>query len=1189
MSSLKVYCIGPPRITRDDEPVELGRRTALALLIYLAVTGRQRSRDTIAAMFWPDLDQSRARKALRRDLSVLNKILGKVWFTVTRSTIGVNPEAGLWVDVHHFRRLVEVAEPHDYMRLEEAVTLYQDDFLAGFTLPNSPQFDEWQFFHTEKYRRQYATTLEILVENRASQADYRTAIDYAHRWLALDPLHEPVHRHLMQLYIWSGQQGAALRQYDECVHLLAKELDAPPAEETTALYNAIHAQRLIVPDSNNPKFRIASSQSDLEPIRKAVVSPTSFSSENASSQNFSDKYLEPQRNLDTQDRGRQSYPDTSRSSHLVAKHNLPPQPTPFIGREQEMAEIQQFVLREPNCRLLTLVGPGGIGKTRLALAVGQSIVESAVPPPNPQSRISNLNFKDGVYFVSLAPVNVLEFLVNTIAEALNFTFYSGADPKTLLLNYLREKAMLLVLDNFEQIIEGTELLSEIVLAAPGVQLLVTSRERLNIQEEWGYDIEGLAFPQTVGGLHEADLETLETYSAVHLFVQSARRAQASFHLTREESPHVVHICQLLAGMPLGLELAATWVRMMSCREISQEISQNLDFLTTSLRNVPARHRSLRAVFDHSWTLLAENEKLVLRQLTVFRGGFTREAAEVVADATLSLLSALVDKSLLRRTRGGRYEMHELVRQFATERLERISGASDEVQNRHSQYYLVWLRKQKARLFGHKQQESVEEIATEIDNVRSAWRWGTTQRNVTAVGRTLDCLMLFHDIRGRFREAEASFRNAADEFRQLGLGVNVQNATPAAREQDFVYWQLRVHQAFFLHRLGHAEASEKLIEECIHHLRVEGPEWREVLAYALVILSLVRYYLGRYAEARKYVLESWTALGKNGDRWLTGHLFFVMALVAEAQAQYDEAVENFRAAVTIFKELGDSSRFAFANTGLGRVRLAQGVYAEAIQHIQEALEVRQMLGDRPGIALSHTALGYAAEALGRFAEAAQYHETSAALHRETGNNLWATFCQNDMGNSLLALGQFERAQQICQQSLDFFRQAGDRVGIAHCLYNLGKIALETREFDAAQHSLQESLALRRTLDNQEHVAHSLNALGQSALATGDEKMAQNCFHEALDIASKLECAPVTLAVLVSWAALLQRNGENERAIELLTLVEHHIASGHETKENARRLRTELAIDAPSEVVEAAKAHGQTLELPTSTIDSLLLWR
>ena len=323
-------------------------------------------------------------------------------------------------------------------------------------------------------------------------------------------------------------------------------------------------------------------------------------------------------------------------------NNLPVQLTSLIGRDRELAEIDRL-LEDPNCRLLTLVGPGGIGKTRLALHAAARRVEKHT---------------QGVYFVPLTAVASPEFLVPTVAATLQFSIDTNAsdkDPKTQLLDFLGRQSMLLVIDNFEHLVEAAPLLDELLERARQIRLIVTSRERLNLRSEWTFDVPGLTYPRNGNGAR------IEDYGALSLFAERARQVDPGFSISEEERPHATRICRLVEGMPLGIELAAAWVSTLSCKEIAEEVERSADFLATSLRDVPAKHRSIRAAFEQSWRLLSGAPRVGFGRLSVFQGGFRREAAAAVAGLDLPMLADLVNKSLLRRTAVGRHEVHELLR------------------------------------------------------------------------------------------------------------------------------------------------------------------------------------------------------------------------------------------------------------------------------------------------------------------------------------------------------------------------------------------------------------------------------------------------------------------------------------------------------------------------------------------------
>lgn len=392
-------------------------------------------------------------------------------------------------------------------------------------------------------------------------------------------------------------------------------------------------------------------------------------------------------------------------------HNLPVQQTSFEGRREEVAEIAAR-LADPSCRLLTLVGPGGIGKTRLALhAAADQLV----------------NFADGVYFVPLSALTSADLIAPAIAGSLEIHVYGAEDPRLQLIQALRQKHLLLVLDNFEHLLEGTALLAEILAHASGVKILVTSRERLNIVEEWALTLTGLSYPDGDAG------QTLETYSAIQLFARRARSVDHRFSLD-ENAEAVKAVCRWVQGMPLAIEIAAGWLRVMSCQQIAAQIPLDFDALTTPLRNLPERHRSMRTVFEYSWTLLSPLQQSILMRLSCFQGGFDLEAAQAVAGASLTHLAELADKSLIHRDPSGRYGLHELLRQFAAIKLQE-AGENRSARDRHLSYFQNLVRQAEANQWGRLQVLWYDRLEAEFDNLRAALDW-TLQSGQPEAGLSL---------------------------------------------------------------------------------------------------------------------------------------------------------------------------------------------------------------------------------------------------------------------------------------------------------------------------------------------------------------------------------------------------------------------------------------------------------------------
>ena len=358
-------------------------------------------------------------------------------------------------------------------------------------------------------------------------------------------------------------------------------------------------------------------------------------------------------------------------------------------------------------------------------------------------------------------------------------------------SYLKEKQALLLTDNLEHLLSepGIELLAELLANAPQVKLLATSRESVGLQGEWVFEVQGLPIPES-GRAEESAQNT-----SVELFLQRARRAHVGFNATPEDYPAIVRICQLVEGMPLGIELAAAWVRTLSCDEIAREIERGLGFLSVSTRDLPARHRSMRAVFDHSWKLLTEEEQGVLLRLSVFRGGFRREAAEQVAEATLSVLSTLVTKSLIRRSGAGRYDLHELIRQFAAEQFAERPDEQTATQARHGRYYLTFFGQADGRLRSSAQREALAELTAEMDNFRAAWDWAVTHGEFALIEQTMRTFFRLYDTRGWFQEG----------LDTLGRAVNAlemaHGHSPPDRTDQVALGHLLATRAWLAYRLA----------------------------------------------------------------------------------------------------------------------------------------------------------------------------------------------------------------------------------------------------------------------------------------------------------------------------------------------------------------------------------------------------
>lgn len=625
-------------------------------------------------------------------------------------------------------------------------------------------------------------------------------------------------------------------------------------------------------------------------------------------------------------------------------HNLPDLPTPFVGRADELVELGQLI-GNPDCRLLTLVGPGGIGKTRLAVQVAAQCAG---------------HFEDGVYFVSLQPVNAPDHMIFTIADAVGFQFHPGDDPEQQLLDYLSQKQLVLILDNLEHLLGGVGLLSDILHHAPHVCILATSRIRLNLLEEWAFEVQELRYPAS-----EAETD-IEAYDAVALFLQHVRRVQADSRVTAAHKPVVIRICKLVGGMPLGLELAAYWARALPFEAIAQELERSLDILETSVRNVEPRHRSMRTVFEPTWARLPEAERDVFMRLSVFRGGFTREAAAEVAGASLHTLSALVDRSLVRMTHNGRYDLHELLRQYAEERLRESTDRAEAVYEQHGRYFLTFLGHKEKQLEGSQQGEAFEEIQREIDNVRVAWRWAVEHRRQAEIAKASHALWFFYDTRGRYQEGEQAFLAAAkalgmngpDEEKGAVLGKLLAcyggfcftlNRIESARywlEESLTILRRRhalAETGFALLRLSEVGmllendplSAQGYLRESLALFREAGYRWG--IAYSLRWLGLAAFLLGEYEEGKRLAQESLAMYQENRDRWGTAIAMSIVGFCLLEQGELVEAKRISQACLTLCREIQLRWAAFHALLVIGAASCALREYEEARQFLYEGLE------------------------------------------------------------------------------------------------------------------------------------------------------------------------------------------------------------------------------------------------------------
>lgn len=681
------------------------------------------------------------------------------------------------------------------------------------------------------------------------------------------------------------------------------------------------------------------------------------------------------------------------SSTKLNPGNIPVPPTPLVGRGHELRVITQQ-LNESSCRLLSLTGPGGIGKTRLAIEAGRQL-ES--------------HFPDGVYFISLAGVGITEAIIPAIADVLGLAFSGPAEPILQVTTFLQTKEILLIVDNMEHLLEGGSLLGEILEQTQNTKLLITSREQLHLQWEWLFEVQGLPVP-------EATDSNLENNSAIMLFVQRASQASRDFSLETENTEALVRICKLVGGLPLAIELAASWVRILSCSEIAVELEHGLDFLETKKVDLPLRHRSIKAVFDHSWKLLSDQERILLMRLSVFQGGFAREAAITAMGASLAILSSLVDKSLLRyRKVTDRYDLHELIRQYAFTQLQSDPMEELQTSEKHALYYANWIAALEKPFKSAQQPQTSQQIRAETSNWLAGWHWAVEQRRLDILRRMSPCLNWYFEVHGYYAEALSAFRAALERFRALGAPASL---TSAEEKNGFAYLVDQV--GWFEFRIGNMEVGETLLAESLEVAREYNDP--EILYYIYGNWGYLSLTKGDIQKAERYTSESLSYAQILDSPWHTAIPLSVLGIVAYQQGRLDEAFQQLTKSLELWRSVGDPRGLVFCMLYLGTTAFIQKNFSFITSILLECNEIAAGNMDHWAHAFGLDMLGVVALAQGKNEEALDYFNQSILHSNEIGDQLSSTQSKVHIAQAHAALGYNEEAIHLYHKAYIVARQA-----------------------------------------------------------------------------------------------------------------------------------------------------------------------
>jgi predicted ATPase/DNA-binding SARP family transcriptional activator len=925
MSSFQFFLFGSPMLERDGTRLDFGLRKSLALLAFLSTEKQRFSRESLAAFFWPDVDHATALGNLRRALYRVNHTCEAEIITANRSSFEINQAIDFGSDTDTFQELIsaclctmsdEEQLPSDCLeKLSRASDLYHTDFMSGFSLPDSPFFDEWQFFQMENLRRSYNAVLKCLVQDHRDRGDLDRAIHYAHRRMSLDTLEEAAHRDLMELYSLNGQYGAALRQYEECCRILQVELSVKPQVETDELYRAIKQRRI--------------SQSSPSPAREILRTST---------------LPQPLENMTWHQK-----PSMLRKiSTPGPPQNLPVLPFPFVGRKQELSEIRQLLLEAPERRLITLTGPGGIGKTRLAVEAAASVFR---------------DFRDGLFLVSLTSIKDPGEIFSAVVEQIGLRSYQKSVNQDRLFGYLCEKQMLLILDSYEHLIPDVRFISELLQNAPEVKVIVTSRERLGLSSETIYSLGEMEYPQ------QESLKNIQEYSAVQLFLQCALLIRPQLEMSEEDMLAVGQICRSVQGMPLAIILSASWLQALTIQEIAEEIECNLDFLEGKVLDLPERQRSVRAAVAYSWKMLSQKEQTAFMRLCIFSGGFSIRSAQRVAGVSLGTLRSLIDKSFIAISQDGRYHIHELLRQFGADQLD-ASGEASEFRLKHSENYLALLGEHKETLKGRNQSAALVEIEIDFQNIYQAWTYALESGRSAAIYTALESLYLYCDLRGRHQVGVELFEMARQKL------TNQENGN-----RDLAAGSVLTHLGMLSSRYKRdCPEIGNIIKEglAIAKIYQNQPE----IAFGLLALAhFLSDTMQDYGHAIHVFKQCRRLFSIVGDEYYIGRAIHMTGIcygfldgIYELKKQLDMSLE-------IAKKIGDKSSEAMLLISLSMANFYLGDLDEAQKFAEEAAQMTKEIGKGASLGQTDTFLGLIYLLRGQLEKAEWYIEMGASIANE----------------------------------------------------------------------------------------------------------------------------------------------------------------------------------------------------------------
>ncbi len=740
--------------------------------------------------------------------------------------------------------------------------------------------------------------------------------------------------------------------------------------------------------------------------------------------------------------------------------NFPVLVPPFIGREQEMDELSELLSLSDD-RIITLVGPGGIGKTRLA-------VQAA-------SQVSKF-YPDGTYFISLASIQDPNFIPILLADALKFNFYGTKDHLEQLCDYLHRMKVLLVLDNFEHLrVDGAKFLAFLLSDTHYLKALVTSRERLNMIGENVIEVHGMPVPATV------DQENAESYSSIKLFLQNAKKNLPRFSFQNNHDA-IIQVCQAVDGIPLAILLASSWVRVFSCSEIASEVRKNIDFLTISAPDIDPRHRSLNAVFENSWRLLSDEERSILPRLSIFKSAFTAQAASEICNAPVPLLTTFADKSLLHHRPDGRFEMLATFQQYAFSKLAQDEQELSGTRSRFCEYYANFCAQERDELYSPDQQRSLHAMISEIENIRVAWSWMVDYDRWDLVKKIKDPFYTYHNLFGYYLHGVESFRYALLKLDKAEFPGH-----------DLLRAQLRQVAAWLAFRNGFLHEGIRELSEVYDVFLAQNSFWD--ISRTLFYLAEANRTMGHLQQAKSFLEQALAMVQADGiekTNYVAGIISYCqshLGMVLMSLGDNEQASINFTTSLATNNRLGSLFGTIFPLMGLGRLAFLDGNFLKARDLYLQALDIALNINDHRSTTLIHNNLGAVYEQMACPAESHHHVVIALKLCQETGDRrLTAVILNNLAYQQLRFLHQPAEAIRTYHESMQIFLQINDLRGVTYSYYDVSKAYLQVGLLEEAWGYCQKSLNTAMTLDSNPLILHALHGFANFFANTGAQERA-----------------------------------------------------------------------------------------------------